>query len=778
MTPRALRYIVTVVVFIVAGAILSLLVFTPKARSTGSALSSEQIAQKTELPALETENNSDPEPAIPASITTSNDKESAAPSEAQAESVADAINTDLQGLHASASDRGRSNADLSGVPPASLGSLDPRLSKMLIEFDILGGGMKTITFSDIWLTAKARRDAERHFEAVRKGAANIPPLPDDDQRYILTTAQPLSWQSASTGAWNITDIPILAAQSVIIEGRTINLANVESWSEIAPGEFESFILDEAGNKVLTINRKFTLGSDYEIVLDHRITNHTGRPLKIIWRQYGPGDLFVDRASYIDRRCFRFGYLLSSAQDPNREFVKLDNNMLVERRAALKQYEKSLKETLSPEERDEKRTLWPNRESDENGYELSSFSSTNRYFTLAIHPKIDAQGRGSKSLGDIVQEVEIFSTDTKPPDPSIFTYLYSPEYSIEPAGTLALDMGIYAGPLDRAILKEEPRYTAISLGGLILYQLSSMCAFCTFQWLAQGLLAFLSFVHSIVFDWGVAIIVLVIIVRALLHPLTKKSQVGMQRFGKQMQALKPEQEKLQKKYGNDPKRLQQEQMRLMKEHNINPLQLLGCLPMFLQMPIWIALYAMLYLAYDLRQEPAFYGIFQMIGGWSFLADLSAADHFFGEFDTPRKFLWMNVTGLNLLPLLMGAIFFIQMKYMSPPPSPSMSKEQLQQQKIMKIMMPVMFPIMLYSAPSGLTLYILTSSSIGIIESRYIRAHVSEMDLKGSPDKERGKPQLGNKKKKKSKDPQGRAFTDALERAKAKGRPSAKKFKKRK
>ena len=203
-------------------------------------------------------------------------------------------------------------------------------------------------------------------------------------------------------------------------------------------------------------------------------------------------------------------------------------------------------------------------------------------------------------------------------------------------------------------------------------------------------------------------------------------------------------------------------------------------MFLQMPIWIALYAMLYLAFDLRQEPAFYGIFQtqIFFGWSFLADLSAADHFFGEFDTPRKFLLWNLTGINLLPLLMGAIFYIQQKYMSPPPSPTMSKEQLQQQKMMKILMPVMFPLMLYSAPSGLTLYILTSSTIGIIESKYIRAHVSEMDLKGSPQKERGQPQLGNKKKKKSKDPQGRAFTDALERAKAKGRQASKKYKKRK
>ncbi|MHC4650241.1 MAG: hypothetical protein ACYTES_05230, partial [Planctomycetota bacterium] len=114
-----------------------------------------------------------------------------------------------------------------------------------------------------------------------------------------------------------------------------------------------------------------------------------------------------------------------------------------------------------------------------------------------------------------------------------------------------------------------------------------------------------------------------------------------------------------------------------------------------------------------------------------------------------------------------------KYMSPPPSPSMTKEQLQQQKIMKVMMVVMFPVMLYSAPSGLTLYIFTSTLIGIIESRYVRAHIKAMDLEP--------PKKKQKKKKKPRDPQARMYADAIDRAKKKTRDKRtppKKYKKRK
>jgi len=113
------------------------------------------------------------------------------------------------------------------------------------------------------------------------------------------------------------------------------------------------------------------------------------------------------------------------------------------------------------------------------------------------------------------------------------------------------------------------------------------------------------------------------------------------------------------------------------------------------------------------------------------------------------------------ILMGVIFFIQQKYMSPPPSPTMTQEQINQQKIMKVMMVVLFPLMLYSAPSGLTLYILTSSSIGILESRYIRRHIDEMDLQPKKKDAPGKP-------KRARDAQGRAYAEALKRMEEKKR----------
>jgi YidC/Oxa1 family membrane protein insertase len=246
---------------------------------------------------------------------------------------------------------------------------------------------------------------------------------------------------------------------------------------------------------------------------------------------------------------------------------------------------------------------------------------------------------------------------------------------------------------------------------------------------------------------------------------------MQRFGKVMQKLKPEIDKLKQKYPNDPKRVQTEQMALMQKYGVNPLQMLGCLPMFLQMPIWVALYALLYFMFDIRQEPAFFGVFQLFGEWPFLADLSSADHFFGKFSEPKQFLFWNVTGINLLPILMGLIFFVQQKYMSPQ-SMATTPEQASQQKIMRVMMVVLFPLMLYSAPSGLTLYILTSSTVGILESRHIRKQIDSIPLEPKVSGQTGG-------KRKPRDKQGRAWADAMEARRKKVQNKAKKrsFKKR-
>ncbi len=207
---------------------------------------------------------------------------------------------------------------------------------------------------------------------------------------------------------------------------------------------------------------------------------------------------------------------------------------------------------------------------------------------------------------------------------------------------------------------------------------------------------------------------------------------MMKFGKQMQAMQPELDKLRKKYKDEPQRFQQEQIKLFREKGVNPASMLGCLPMFLQMPIWIALYAMLYYAIELRHEPAFYGVFQAISGgsWHFLADLSSSDQFIRVFAEPKEisliFFSLNFQSINLLPLLMIIVFYFQQKLMTPPPA---NEQQAQQQKIMKFMM-LLFPLLLYSAPSGLTLYILASTGAGIVDSYIVRKHVKEQEEAGT------------------------------------------------
>src|SRR5690606_8947483 len=161
---------------------------------------------------------------------------------------------------------------------------------------------------------------------------------------------------------------------------------------------------------------------------------TDQPLEIQWRQFGPSDLIPDRSRYIDRRRFRFGYLHNQRLDPQRQTVLSDDTKLVlERSEIFKQY---------PQEHQ----LWPNERSQERGYELSWFGSTNRYFALVVHPVLDAQGRGDKSIESIIEEIH-FKPSTDSADTAVlFSYLYSPTISLDPAATAILDMGLYAGPM--------------------------------------------------------------------------------------------------------------------------------------------------------------------------------------------------------------------------------------------------------------------------------------------------------------------------------------------
>ncbi len=761
MNPRARRIIVPLVVLGLAAGVVTSVVFTPQRSKPATDSESDQSLTDSGQSTLASNQPQDASTPNPDS-----EQDSVADAAVQQKTAAPA--EPLGKLRAVAP-----TAPDNPIPGAGvLGSLDPRVAKLYIELTPVGAGIEKITLSEHWQTAADSRHAAAHYAALKLGDPSPPPLPPDAQRYVLQTTQTFRW--TANGQLQQKDIPVLSADAVVINGYTVRLNHAKSeWTETAPGRFETAIFDENDEKIADIVRQFVYDGGYDLNLQQRVINRTDKPLNVKWKQYGPGDLRKARSAYIDRRRARFGFLPLPNFDPNLVKSK-DNDLLLERQDLLKKADKAFKAGKAGDRVRERelQTLWPNETSREEKYVLAWFGTVNRYFSLTVHPLLDETGQGSKSFEDTINEIRLQVSELEDQPKIVFTGLHSPVRSVAPGEETAFDLGVYAGPLNRDVLGKQQPFAALAMDGLILYQMSAFCAICTFQWLANFLILFLTVVHGITFDWGISIIILVCVVRILLHPLTKKAQINMQRFGKVMGDLKPEIDKLQKKYKDQPKKLQTEQMRLMRERGANPLQLLGCLPMFLQMPIWVALYAMLYFAFELRHEPAFWGSFQLFWEWPFLADLSSADHFFWQFATPlHLFGNINVTGLNLLPILMGVVFYIQQKYMSPPPSPSTTKEQLQQQKIMKIMMVVLFPVMLYNAPSGLTLYIFTSTLIGIIESRYVRKHIKEMDL--TPKKK--KPDA--KSKRKPKDAQGRAFADAIDRAKAKRKPPAKKFKKR-
>ncbi len=638
--------------------------------------------------------------------------------------------------------------------PASLGSLDPASGfASEIEFTRFGAGIEAITLTNYFDTIKRQNNYE--LQRLRTGLAQ------NGQTVLLAS---------------------LAARGVYVNGQWVDLFSAPSgapvWSETAPGSFVATIVDDAGAPMLSLERAYDFQpGSFELTVRQTVQNLSDEPVDITWLQYGPIDLPVDQSGYrLDLRRVRFGYLLTQRRDPSRQLVQADGELT------------SRSKVIDRRENGDN-IVWP-RENFKHAAEPVWMAQTSRYFVFAVHPMLErsvAEAHNSdpvanpltKSL-DLAGEVYsvVWPDPIAPSEESLLLQMNSRPFRVEAGQTQDLSFMAYAGPLGKRQLSARinPVFEALGLRDMVVYNIGGPCAFCTFQPLAKGLLWTLGFFHDyLVFDWALAIMLLVVCVRTVLHPITKKSQIGIMRFSKQMQRLAPKQQKLRERYKDDPKRMQQEMMKLMKEEGVSYAGMLGCLPMFLQTPIWVALYAMLYFAFDLRHEAAFFGVFQNVtgGSWSFLADLSSADHFidFGQplFSLP---LFGTVSGFNILPLLLGLVFFLQQKYLTPPPSPNMTPEQLQQQKIMKVMMVIMFPVLMYNAPSGLSLYFITNSALGILESRYIRSHVDKEDLESPKEAAIGPAQramMGQPSRKKVKNqapanPFGKKRSDAPKRFK--------------
>jgi YidC/Oxa1 family membrane protein insertase len=247
-------------------------------------------------------------------------------------------------------------------------------------------------------------------------------------------------------------------------------------------------------------------------------------------------------------------------------------------------------------------------------------------------------------------------------------LERPDTLVNPGAATVLELSYWFGPKDRVLLRDAPNnlVQSIDLG--------------IFSIIATALMWLLEFFHGYVRNWGIAIVLLTIVIKILFWPLTAKSYKAMEK----MKKLSPMMQKIREKYANDKETMNKETMALYKTYGVNPAS--GCMPILVQLPVFFGLYQALMTAIELRHS----SFITYLPGTDllWLADLSAKDPTY------------------ITPLLMGATMFIQQK-LTPLAGDPM------QQKIM-MFMPVVFTFLFLNFPSGLVVYWLVNNVLSIAQ----------------------------------------------------------------
>jgi YidC/Oxa1 family membrane protein insertase len=290
----------------------------------------------------------------------------------------------------------------------------------------------------------------------------------------------------------------------------------------------------------------------------------------------------------------------------------------------------------------------------------------RYFMKSIIPLDDTKG---------VMKLSLDNNDV------LGNRFIGPEYTIQPGTQKHFAYQIFFGPKSMQVLKD------------VDHDLNKAIHFGMFDIIAKPLLWFMNFIYSKVPNYGIAIIVLTILTKLLLWPLGSKSYKSMS----EMKRLQPLMAEIREKYKDDKKMMNQEIMSLYKTYKINPMG--GCLPMVLQIPVFFALYRMLYSAIELRHAPFFLWI----------NDLSAPDRLF-HFSFSIPFM-QPPYGIPVLTVIMGATMLLQQKMSPPPGDPTQAK--------MMMLMPIVFTVIFINFSSGLVLYWLINNILSIAQQTYIQ-----------------------------------------------------------
>jgi YidC/Oxa1 family membrane protein insertase len=250
--------------------------------------------------------------------------------------------------------------------------------------------------------------------------------------------------------------------------------------------------------------------------------------------------------------------------------------------------------------------------------------------------------------------------------------------VEAGSSAEVSSVLYSGPqLKKQLIKAAPgmEYT-VDYGWL--------------TFIASPLFSLLSGIQKLVHNWGVSIILLTLVIKIFFYPLSASSYRSMA----QLKEVAPRLQSMKEKFGDDKQKMQQAMMELYKTEKINPLG--GCLPILIQIPVFIALYWVLLGAVELRQAPFF--------GW--IIDLSVKDP------------------LYILPILMAASMFLQQKLNPKPTDPTQAR--------LMMMMPIIFSIFFFFFPAGLVLYWFINNVLSMMQQWYVnrQIHASTMKKKGN------------------------------------------------
>ena len=294
-----------------------------------------------------------------------------------------------------------------------------------------------------------------------------------------------------------------------------------------------------------------------------------------------------------------------------------------------------------------------------------------------------------------------------------------------------------------------------------------------------------FFYSFTHNYGVSIILMTILIRLILYPLMQKQMVSM----REMQKIQPLMKEVQERYKNNKEKLNQELMKLYKEHKVNPMG--GCLPLLIQMPILILLFQVLRV-FEYKDN-----LGNIVGGFLWIPNqveiiLKDGLHkVVGGLAAPEQLIPLGkgifgIQYLGIMPFLIGVSMFYQQK-MTTAPSTTTGKEggsAEQTQKMMTIMMPLLIAFMSFTLPSGLTLYWLVSTLLGIGQQYFINKKIPTevTDLKALIPKEKEKEKPAYKKPEKSdsfqEEPWIPGYEKSTDKKFFKGRKKTKKYKKSK